>query len=149
MRLWSIHPKYLDSKGLVALWREGLLAKKSLEEKTKGYRNHPQLNRFKDSPKPLEAINSYLYYVFLEAVKRGYNFNIKKISLPQRLIFRGIPVKYGQVEFEFYHLLKKLRLRNKNLHNYLLKSIKRNNMIVVNPLFCLVPGEIEEWEKFI
>ncbi|WP_368086417.1 pyrimidine dimer DNA glycosylase/endonuclease V [Nitrosomonas sp. Nm34] len=26
MRLWSIHPKYLDAKGLLALWREGLQA---------------------------------------------------------------------------------------------------------------------------
>jgi len=25
MRLWTLHPKYLDARGLVALWREGLL----------------------------------------------------------------------------------------------------------------------------
>jgi hypothetical protein len=25
-RIWSLHPKYLDARGLVALWREGLLA---------------------------------------------------------------------------------------------------------------------------
>ena len=49
MRLWSVHPKYLDSKGLVALWREALLAKQVLEGGTKGYRNHPQLDRFKKS----------------------------------------------------------------------------------------------------
>jgi len=30
MRLWSLHPRYLDAKGLVALWREGLLAQKVL-----------------------------------------------------------------------------------------------------------------------
>jgi hypothetical protein len=49
MRIWSLHPKYLDAKGLVALWRESLLAKQALESKTKGYKNHPQLNRFKNS----------------------------------------------------------------------------------------------------
>ncbi|WP_338140756.1 pyrimidine dimer DNA glycosylase/endonuclease V [Candidatus Nitrotoga sp. 1052] len=26
MRLWTLHPCYLDSRGLVALWREALLA---------------------------------------------------------------------------------------------------------------------------
>ncbi|MDI3502728.1 MAG: hypothetical protein PWR13_285 [Archaeoglobi archaeon] len=35
MRLWSIHSKYLDAKGLVAVWREGLLAKKYWKEKLK------------------------------------------------------------------------------------------------------------------
>jgi len=44
MRIWSLHPKYLDSKGMVALWREALLAKQVLLNKTKGYKNHPQLN---------------------------------------------------------------------------------------------------------
>ncbi|MEN6399799.1 MAG: pyrimidine dimer DNA glycosylase/endonuclease V, partial [Rectinema sp.] len=28
MRLWTLHPQYLDQKGLTAAWREGLLAKK-------------------------------------------------------------------------------------------------------------------------
>jgi hypothetical protein len=36
MRLWSLHLKYLDAKGLVAVW--GLLAKKVSKEKTKGYK---------------------------------------------------------------------------------------------------------------
>ena len=27
MRLWSLHPRYLDRQGLTALWREGLLAR--------------------------------------------------------------------------------------------------------------------------
>ena len=54
MRLWSIHPKYLDTKGLLAVWREALLAKKVLENKTKGYKNHPQLERFKQQNDPLK-----------------------------------------------------------------------------------------------
>ena len=49
MRLWSLHPKYLDIKGLVACWREGLLARKVLLDQTKGYKNHPQLIRFNRS----------------------------------------------------------------------------------------------------
>ena len=79
MRLWSIHPCYLDAKGLVALWREGLLAQNVLIGNTKGYKNHPQLIRFKNTNNPLGAIACYLRDVVDEADKRGYNFNRNKI----------------------------------------------------------------------
>ena len=54
MRLWTLHPRYLDARGLVALWREALLAQKVLRGKTRGYRAHPQLQRFREQadPKP-------------------------------------------------------------------------------------------------
>jgi hypothetical protein len=45
MRLWSVHPKYLDARGLVALWREGLLAQAVLRGRTSGYVRHPQLRK--------------------------------------------------------------------------------------------------------
>jgi hypothetical protein len=80
MRIWSIHPRYLDSKGLVALWRETLLAKNVLERKTKGYKNHPQLDRFKMSKNPVNSINQYLQEVFHEARLRKFNFNREKIE---------------------------------------------------------------------
>ncbi|MEM2946822.1 MAG: pyrimidine dimer DNA glycosylase/endonuclease V [Candidatus Bathyarchaeia archaeon] len=80
MRLWSIHPKYLDAKGLVSLWREGLLAKKILEGRSKGYANHPQLLRFKMYEKPVMLIDAYLYQVYLEAKRRGYRFNKTKVE---------------------------------------------------------------------
>lgn len=69
MRIWSIHPKYLDIKGLVALWRETLMAKHALEGKTRGYKNHPQLNGFKELKKPVDGINQYLTFVYDEAIK--------------------------------------------------------------------------------
>ena len=78
MRIWSLHPKYLDTKALVALWRETLLAKKVLEGKTIGYKNHPQLFRFKKSVVALDAINYYLQFVWIEAENRSYNFNKDK-----------------------------------------------------------------------
>ena len=81
MLLWSIHPEYLDTQGLVALWREGLLAQKVLREKTKGFKHHPQLDRFKRHPSPLCAIATYLEYVRKEALKRGYHFDRKKNGL--------------------------------------------------------------------
>src|SRR5215467_3185960 len=80
MRLWSIHPKYLDSKGLVALWRESLLAKNVLENKTKGYKNHPQLLRFKQARDPVNCINQYLFEIYNEAKRRNYSFDKKKIK---------------------------------------------------------------------
>jgi hypothetical protein len=144
MRLWSIHPKYLDKKGLVALWREGLLAKRVLEGKTKGYRNHPQLQRFKELKNPLLAINSYLYFVWREAKKRGYNFRKEKIS-SQRIIAGKIPVTKGQIKFEFSHLCKKLEKRDKRK----LEEIKKEEKIFpeVNPVFYIIKGKIERWEK--
>ena len=38
MRLWSLHPRYFDSKGLTAAWREALLARAVLTGQTRGYR---------------------------------------------------------------------------------------------------------------
>jgi hypothetical protein len=60
MRLWTLHPKYLDAQGLVALWREGLLAQKVLRGRTRGYRHHPQLARFRAQADPVASIARYL-----------------------------------------------------------------------------------------
>jgi len=140
MRIWSLHPKYLDSKGLVALWRETLLAKHVLEGKTKGYRNHPQLERFKKAQKPVECINQYLTTVYEESVKRGYNFNRDKINWdykPDTLI-----VTSGQMRYEANHLLNKLKIRDNNKHRMLVGI----TTFIPNPLFKVIEGEVEEWE---
>jgi hypothetical protein len=141
MRLWSIHPEYLDAKGLVALWREALLAQSVLLGNTKGYKNHPQLMRFKNTKNPLGAIASYLISVIAEADRRGYNFNRSKII--NKEIKSKIPVTNGQVEYEFKHLLEKLIMRDPDLYNQL-KTVKR---IKVNPTFKKVPGKVEDWER--
>lgn len=83
MRIWSLHPKYLDQKGLIALWRETLLAQKVLQNQTKGYRNHPQLLRFKQTKNPLQAISNYLHIVWQESQNRNYKFNQSKIFYPK------------------------------------------------------------------
>ena len=141
MRLWSLHPGLLDTKGLVTLWREALLAKKVLQGKTKGYRRHPQLERFKKASKPLKAINHYLLEVWLEAEKRGHSFDRKKIG--QNYNHSKIKVKRGQLEFEFEHLKEKLRKRAPAKYRQVL-AVKR---IKAHPLFKSVPGGIESWEK--
>ena len=142
MRLWSLSPEYLDKQGLLAVWREGLLAKKVLEGKTKGYRNHPQLIRFKEFVKPKEAINSYLYFVFLESQKRGYFFDKSKISGTR---LKGIiKVNSGQLDFELEHLLKKLKKRDLKKFKEL-KNLK--GRVKTNLLFKTIKGKIEVWEK--
>ncbi|MEM2083521.1 MAG: pyrimidine dimer DNA glycosylase/endonuclease V [Nitrososphaerota archaeon] len=143
MRLWSIHPKYLDTKGLVSVWREGLLAKKVLEERIRGYKNHPQLIRFRIHEKPVTLINAYLYQVYLEAKRRGYKFDLSKIK--PLILKEEITVTKGQLEFEFFHLLKKLKKRNKKKFEEL-KNLTIDN-IEPNPIFRVINGGIETWER--
>lgn len=140
MRLWSIHPKYLDSKGLVALWRESLLAKKVLEGATKGYKNHPQLLRFKLSDYPKIIINNYLKSIWEESVKRGYKFDRSKFDTSYK-IFK-LQVTKGQVEYEFNHLQEKLKIRDYNM--FILNS--KEGEIKLNPNFFKVSGGVESWE---
>lgn len=111
MRIWSLHPKYLDTKGLLSLWRETLLAKKVLEDNTKGYKKHPQLNRFKASKEQINAINFYLKSVWLVADKRNYNFD--KSKFVELIHIEKINVTTEQLNFEKNHLLRKLKLRDK------------------------------------
>ena len=110
MRLWTLHPRYLDAAGLVALWREGLLARAVLRGKTRGYRHHPQLERFRAHPAPLAAMNTYLWAVLIEAEARGYGFNRKKLGPPRRRI--RLRATRGQLAFERAHLLRKLQVRS-------------------------------------
>jgi len=140
MRIWSIHPKYLDTKGLVALWRETLLAKHVLEGKTKGYRNHPQLNRFKRADKPIDSINQYLATVYNEALARNYKFDKEKIDWnfePSVMC-----VTTGQIKYEIAHLLNKLKIRDKDKFERLTNLEK----IDQHPIFKIIKGDIEDWE---
>jgi hypothetical protein len=141
MRIWSLHPKYLDGKGLVALWRETLLAKKVLEGKTKGYKNHPQLDRFKKCDKPLGCIDHYLSVVYRESVKRGYNFDKTKIDFnftPTKLTITTL-----QMNYERNHLINKLKIRDKKKYQELIYKKE----LEPHPLFEVIEGSVEEWEK--
>ena len=140
MRLWSVHPQLLDVKGLVALWREGLLARKVLLGETKGYRHHPQLTRFKENrtySNSIELIDGYLNIVVDEALRRKYNFNRTKIG-PARGT-EMLELTTGQLAFEFEHLREKVLRRT----GVTLKpgSIKHH------PMFVVVQGPKAEWER--
>lgn len=140
MRIWTLHPKYLDPKGLVALWRETLLAQKVLLGETKGYRNHPQLIRFRDTRNPVGAVASYLRVVAEEAKRRGYNFDSSKIANRR---FQGrITVTSGQVAYERKHLLDKLKQRAPEL----CQQLKPSPALELHPLFEMVEGTVEAWE---
>lgn len=140
MRIWSLHPQYLDSKGLIALWRETLLAKHVLEGKTKGYKNHPQLIRFKETTKPLDFINQYLSVVFEEANNRNYHFDRNKIDW--NFTFEELTVTDGQLNYERKHLINKLEIRDHHRFNELSKKIE----ILPHPVFKVIEGDIEKWE---
>ena len=140
MRIWSLHPEYLDAKGLVALWREALLAKKVLEGKTTGYRNHPQLSRFREARKPLEAINQYLSEIYSESLNRDYHFDKQKINW--NFAKSKLTVTTCHVNYDAKHQLIKLKARDKNKYN----ELKTRSTFDVHPLFIVVKGDVEKWE---
>lgn len=141
MRLWSIHPCYLDRQGLLAVWREALLAQQVLLGATKGYGKHPQLDRFKKQKEPLRAIAAYLTGIHQEAEARGYAFDKEKIlTLPQT---EKILVTEGQLYYEWEHFLSKLRLRDEKRYQEL-KDLER---IKPHCLFSMVQGNIESFER--
>ena len=141
MRLWSLHPKYLDGPGLVALWREALLAQAVLRGRTRGYRHHPQLARFRDLPSPCGGIAQYLRCVHSESMVRGYAFAAGKISRARCTEILRVP--RGQLEYEWEHLMRKLKARDPGRAR-LLQGIRRPE---AHPLFRIVRGPLAEWER--
>lgn len=141
MRLWTLHPRYLDTKGLLAVWREGLLAQKVLQNKTKGYRQHPQLKRFASSSDAVAAIAAYLREIHREAVHRGYRFNAEKITDGQ---FPGkILCMRGQLLYEWDHLRRKLKERAPDRY----RELEKVETPEPHPLFEIIEGGKEVWEK--
>jgi hypothetical protein len=141
MRLWSLHPSLLDRVGLIALWREALLAQKVLAGATKGYRHHPQLDRFRQSGHPSRAIASYLWSLADEAKERGYAFDVSKIAMRRGRV--SIPVTDGQLAYELMHLKQKVRQRDPER----LQLLSKRESVRVNSIFKAVNGPIEPWER--
>jgi hypothetical protein len=141
LRIWTLHPKYLDPQGLVALWREGLLARAVLRGETRGYRHHPQLLRFQEQAAPLSAINAYLRSVLEEARSRGYAFDQSKLG-PVRSQAR-IGATSGQLRYEWQHLMRKLRARSPSRYRKWLGTASPDP----HPLFRIGRGDVESWER--
>jgi hypothetical protein len=141
MRLWTVHPRYLDARGLVAAWREALLAQKVLRGRTRGYAHHPQLARFRAHPQPVAAVAAFLAGLAAEARQRGYQFDTSKIA---RRRARGrMAETRGQLLYEWRHLRAKLRARAPEV-------FRRWRGVAVpepHPFFQVVPGGVRAWEK--
>ena len=140
MRIWTLHPSHLDPQGLVALWREALLARAVLRGATRGYRHHPQLIRFQDHETPRGAISSYLAAVSAEADRRGYRFDHSKVG-PVRACSRIVATR-GQLEYEWEHLLRKLRRRSPVWYRR-----ARSRAPTAHPCFRIVAGPVAAWER--
>lgn len=145
MRLWSLHPKYLDRQGLTACWREALLAQAVLRGLTKGYKNHPQLLRFKDQEDPVLYIAAYLDTVRAEAIRRGYAFDRARIHQPPESLTALSPltVTRGQILYEAEHLRRKLTIRSPE---WLAECRLPRTRPQPHPLFRITPGPVASWE---
>lgn len=141
MRLWSLHPGYLDARGLVALWREALLAQAVLAGETKGYRRHPQLERFRADAISAALIAEYLRAVHSESLERGYRFDKDKIG--RLRTSKRLDLTSGQLDFEWRHLMKKLESRAPELHEKYLAE----ESPLPHPLFRVTPGGVADWER--
>ena len=142
MRLWTVHPRYLDAQGLVALWREGLLARAVLAGRTRGYTRHPQLERFAAQPAPVDTLDAYLAEVLAESLRRGYRFDARKIGQPAHVPAR-MAASTGQRDHEWQHLMAKLERRSPAQH----AQWRGEAMPSLHPLFSLVEGPIADWER--
>ena len=142
MRLWSLHPDYLDRQGLVACWREALLAQAVLAGRTKGYRHHPQLRRFAAQPDPRASVAAYLDALAVEADARGYRFDRSRIDRVDTGPVPAIPVTEGQLAHEWGHLLLKVERRNPQL----VAALAAVADPTPHPVFRVVPGPVEDWE---
>ena len=163
MRIWSLHPCLLDRRALVACWRETLLAQKVLRGLTRGYTNHPQLIRFRAHPQPLEAVAAYLSGLADEADARGYSFNRALIGAGEHIAGKNdadkaedpyasvalIPVPLGQLEYELAFLQHKVAGRDPEWEHRLSERLAARGELAAcaHPLFEVVPGAIEPWEK--
>jgi hypothetical protein len=141
MRLWSVHPCWLDAKGLVAGWREGLLARAVLAGRTRGYQHHPQLERFRAHAMPRLAINAWLDGVYREALARGYAFDRSRFGTVREVA--PIALARGQLAHEWAHLGAKLRERSPECF----ARWQAARGPTCHPLFVLTPGPVASWER--
>lgn len=144
MRLWLLHPKYLDTKGFVALWREALLAQRVLvrllnNEDKVGYKNHPALLPFKSLPDNewLDSIGNYLTYIYDESVTRNFNFN-KSLIISNKEYKKNINILSSQVASEIVTLALKLKVRDQNK----LQELYKGQFFKLNPIFKLTDVEM-------
>lgn len=142
MRLWTLNPRHLDAAGLVAVWREGLLAQAVLLGRTRGYTQHPQLQRFRAASDPAASIAEYLRAIAEEAESRGYAFNSSLIVIRGNPV-RRIPETKGQLLYEWEHLNRKVQRRSPEWYHQHIAGAQPTS----HPLFRIVSGGVRDWER--
>jgi len=110
------------------------------------YYNHPQLHRFKTED-GIRYLKFYLWEIYIEATERGYNFNKNLIGKIKEKSFIKLFVSDRQVEYEFNHLQGKLKDRDKDKYEDNCNRLHEDKSIDTNPIFAVIEGDIEEWEK--
>lgn len=142
VRIWSLHPKYLDRQGLTACWRETLLAQAVLAERTRGYRSHPQLERFRKHRDPIGAVGWYLHGIADEADARGYHYDRDRVDRSPSHV-SPIVVTTDQLDLEWWWLRSKLAARS--------PAILDQWADVARPAphrsFELIDGPVAAWER--
>lgn len=149
MRLWSLHPDYLDTKGLVALWREALLAQKIILGETESYKNHPQMTRFLQAEHPVVAISYYLKSILRTAASRGYKFKASLIraTSTQNLEIPIIGCNTGQIDYERALLIHKIKTRQGGPDLVYLRRLLQEVNPHLSEIFRCRTGGIESWER--
>ena len=142
MRLWTLHPRHLDAAGLVALWRESLLAQAVLLGRTRGYTQHPQLRRFRTAADPAAYVAAYLRVIADEARSRGYAFDSTRIVGNENPV-EPIAETKGQLLYEWDHLRRKLQRRSPDWYRDRVAGAKPTP----HPLFRIVAGGVRDWER--
>ena len=141
MRLWTLHPKYLDAKGLVAAWREALLAQAVLRDRN-DWLPKPSST---DPVPPLTLTGSKYRVLSSRAACRGkpawVSVRPRKDRLPRGGRSR-LKATLGQLGYEWKHLRAKLAIRDKAW----LASLGRVARPDAHPTFRVVPGDVEDWE---
>lgn len=117
------------------------MAQSVLRGRTNGYTRHPQLVRFLRTQTPVKSIAVYLRVIQREGKQRGYQFDSSKIARGGQVEL--IVATKGQLQFEWDHLLMKLRQRNPKWY----KELNLVRSVEPHPLFKIIPGGVEEWEK--
>lgn len=156
MRLWSFHPSYLDNIGLARLYNEGIGGIRAIRGEQKMHLNHPQLTRFKvccDNHTYI-ILSAYLRVVHNELELRGMvNDGKFKHDLLLNYLFQNtkdlfnITVNSSQINGEIVHFINKTKTQKGRYINDNLKQAIAAKNILPHPLFTVVPGPVESWEK--
>lgn len=150
MRLWSLHPSYLDKQALQVCWADALQALEYYKQERaymKGITNdlspyfYPCLDRFRMTGSPIAHITNYLHGLCDESERRNTPFG--RAKLPEFTPGLRLKVTDGQIAREEKLLLLQL---NRRKQTQLWMDLFVAEYVQPHPLFEIVSGPVEPWE---